>query len=57
MSGVIEFMSRYEERMSSLDERGLELASKKKKMAEEVNVLKAKLDIITSSCEGKETER
>ena len=57
MSGVIEFMGRYEERMSSLDERGLELASKKKKMTEEVNVLKAKLDNITSSCEGKETKR
>ena len=57
MSGVIEFMSRYEERMSLLDERGLELASKKKKMAEEVNVLKAKLDNITSSCEEKETKR
>ena len=57
MSGVIEFMGRYEERMSSLDERGLELASKKKKMAEEVNVLKAKLDNIASSCEGKETKR
>ena len=53
----MEFMARFEEKMSSLDERHLELSTQKKKMEEELKVLTAKLDNLNSSYQGKETIR
>uniref|UniRef100_A0A1X7TJ77 Uncharacterized protein n=1 Tax=Amphimedon queenslandica TaxID=400682 RepID=A0A1X7TJ77_AMPQE len=55
MNGVMEFMARFEEKMSSLDERYLELSTQKKKMEEELKVLTTKLDNLNSSYQGKET--
>uniref|UniRef100_A0A1X7VAE9 DUF4139 domain-containing protein n=1 Tax=Amphimedon queenslandica TaxID=400682 RepID=A0A1X7VAE9_AMPQE len=57
VNGVMEFMARFEEKMSSLDERYLELSTQKKKMEEELKVLTTKLDNLNSSYQGKETIR
>ncbi|XP_019862347.1 PREDICTED: uncharacterized protein LOC109590953 [Amphimedon queenslandica] len=57
VNGVMEFMTRFEEKMSSLDERYLELSTQKKKMEEELKVLTTKLDNLNSSYQGKERVR
>lgn len=57
VTGVIEFMSRYQDKMSSLDERLFETSSQEKKLEEEIAVLKEKSKQMAESFVGKETVR